>query len=1389
MKRALRIILIVLLVLGVAAFALRVYLRSSNLASRVASQLAAVYGGPVAVEAVEVGLRGSSLQGLKLFEEGDTSSSRPWLTAADIETDYSLWSYLKGKSLPEKLKITGAAVTLRFDRSGHSLTRFPKQKAAAGGKFPSLHVKQSRLVVQQEGRPDFVVEGINADLQTDGDHLVLTGDVADPVWGEWTLAGCLNRDRTRTRVTLKTRRNVHVTLAKLKSLPFVPPVTWKEVQLEGDTPGEIEFDSGPKNFSYRVTLHPVHTRVVVPVIQLVGRETHGTAVIDNGLVRLTDVEGLALGGTLRTTADFDFRGDGSRLNFRKVQAKRLKVASLPRSWKFPKVFGGRLTGEAHMLFLLHKGQVRTRGRGEGAITESKIGGKIIIGLHSGPRGFRFAQSNPSGGVRKPAPSAFPARNSHPVAFLPGPRLTMANPQPGPQGDGFLPGTIINRAAAGIGALSHGIARTGGRLAQGVAQAFQKSRRPRKKASRTVDVNLKLEDVDAALFVKGVGAKLPFHLTGHFSVQVKASIPLNSTGDLKSYRASGTLTSPRLTLGEVSLRRVRAHVTYAKGELRLDELSARVPARPGAPRQQRGGVGRPAPSAATIRGNASLSVVPLGDLTGRLTLANIPLSQAGIVVAALKQQLTGAFGGTFRASVPAKKLTDVAAWTASGQVTARDLQAFGLHGRDLTAKVALRNGTLSLTDASLVAEGTPVHSTVNLKLERPFRYHGRVELGGLDLATLRRLSPDFRPPISLAGNFGAKADVKGTLSPPTFQVAGTGTASGLALEGVKLQTVKFRWEIDPDRLKLSDLKARLYRGDLTGSAVVPLKKTAAGSVELRFNKMDVAALARAIPKNPVKVSGRASGTVQGTFPPASNKGERSLNLSLDMKAARLRIQGIPAERVTGSVAIRKGKVEYHLQGSTLGGRFKVEGAVPSQEERTTRTTKTTRTRTASPCPCCLFRPCLLAQTAPPRPDGRLTLEGIRLSRLWLVLGVQRFLGPLRGRVDLELDFRHEPPDLAPVGSGRVVLGNLRWGEAALAGNVRSDLVLTRKELRLQNLSGNLGRGVLDGQLALSLKAAGQGWFSLGLRGVEVSQLLGPWPDLARRFEGPLDARLRGTLGREWHGTAHLLLRRGKVFGLEVDEWRLPIDWAFAPGSGRGEVDLRENTASVALGRASSRASLSWGTGTRLEGELRFSNVSLRHLIRQFSESSHFATGKLSGRVEFSGSDLHSPADLTATINAKLSQARALSIPVLNQITPFLRGGISAATTFNSGDLRARLAGGVVRLQRFSLSSNVLRLIIEGTVTVPQGRLSLDVNAMTGQFGAGPVTRRLLSAVPLAGGVSLGVLQAATALLSPRLVHLRVTGTVRNPVVRFQPLLLLTEEAVRFFAGRSAGVPGL
>jgi hypothetical protein len=325
-------------------------------------------------------------------------------------------------------------------------------------------------------------------------------------------------------------------------------------------------------------------------------------------------------------------------------------------------------------------------------------------------------------------------------------------------------------------------------------------------------------------------------------------------------------------------------------------------------------------------------------------------------------------------------------------------------------------------------------------------------------------------------------------------------------------------------------------------------------------------------------------------------------------------------------------------------------------------------------------------------------------------------------------------------------------------------------------------VLRGRASFPRRSGDRGWFSVALDNVEAARLVAPWPVLAGRVEGPVNITLRGTLDHEWAGSGEVTLLRGRVLGVDVVDWRVPLDFVIAPSRGAGQINVRDTAAQVALGRLTGRASLSFDSVNRLEGIVRFNGVDLPTLLRQSTEQSQVGPGKITGRIDFAANDLRSINDLSATIEASLQQTQAMNYPVLQQIAPFLGPGQSS-TSFRNGDLRARLDRGVIRVQRLTLSGSTLQLFVDGTVTL-EGRLNLNVTANTGQLGYNPTFLRFLGVrIPAVGPIPVTVLLEATTYLSNRTIHLRVTGTLRSPVVQVEPVSLLSEEAVRFFINRT------
>ena len=91
-----------------------------------------------------------------------------------------------------------------------------------GGPMPHVRIDNGKLTLNQDGRPPMVIQGIKADLTSDGGDLKAAGAVADPFWGDWSLDGSFKDESGAVDLTLAAKE-VEVDAARLKGLPFVAP--------------------------------------------------------------------------------------------------------------------------------------------------------------------------------------------------------------------------------------------------------------------------------------------------------------------------------------------------------------------------------------------------------------------------------------------------------------------------------------------------------------------------------------------------------------------------------------------------------------------------------------------------------------------------------------------------------------------------------------------------------------------------------------------------------------------------------------------------------------------------------------------------------------------------------------------------------------------------------------------------------------------------------------------------------------------------------------------------------------------------------------------------------------------------------------------------------------
>ena len=177
----------------------------------------------------------------------------------------------------------------------------------------------------------------------------------------------------------------------------------------------------------------------------------------------------------------------------------------------------------------------------------------------------------------------------------------------------------------------------------------------------------------------------------------------------------------------------------------------------------------------------------------------------------------------------------------------------------------------------------------------------------------------------------------------------------------------------------------------------------------------------------------------------------------------------------------------------------------------------------------------------------------------------------------------------------------------------------------------------------------------------------------------------------------------------------------------------------------------------------------------------AAGTIQGKLQFSGRDVKSLDQLSASLDGTLVHSRAQGIPIVRDLVPFLPVAATGAF-FDRGELKARMDRGVIRVNRLSMSNALMMVLIEGTISL-QGKLDMEATARTGNLSVLPESMRNMGLrMPAIGAVPLEMISQVTNTLAAGILHFKIQGTYKDPIVRSVPLTLLTEEALRFFLGR-------
>ncbi|MGH7140095.1 MAG: AsmA-like C-terminal region-containing protein, partial [Pirellulales bacterium] len=546
---------------------------------------------------------------------------------------------------------------------------------------------------------------------------------------------------------------------------------------------------------------------------------------------------------------------------------------------------------------------------------------------------------------------------------------------------------------------------------------------------------------------------------------------------------------------------------------------------------------------------------------------------------------------------------------------------------------------------------------------------------------------------------------------------------------------------------------LYSGRIEGDAEIPLQGDNAGHVDFNWHAINLGQFITDVARLPVTLRGTLAGKLHIGVPAGKLAEVMAWNVDASFDTSPLVARAQRLGELHGRLTYGNRQVDYRLNGELLRGTLELAGRW---------------------------------QPSPP-PQANAVNEGhfqwtdARLEALTPLLAAQRTLDSLTGLVSINLRYRHDEQTGTPTGAGDLKIDGVRLNGEPLFDELRGIIRLAADRLEVTNADATLAGGALTASGYAFLDPRRRGLFRITVGNADIAQLLAPWPKSGSQMRGVIDAQLEGFFGggRPMVVTGTMAMSRGRAGGIEFDSLRVPVHGTIDPASGRGTFELHGITGQIAHGRLTGDFDVALASGLGLNGRGKFAKIDLRTLLQESGSTSRLASGKITGNYTLGGRNVRTPNDLTGTFDATLRDTQAMSLPIFERALPYLTGGVSGSTTFDDGTVRGSLARGVIRVDRFSLSSGSAQIFAQGNVTLA-GRLDLNVTVNTGQLNVPRRTLSLLaSRILLVAAPPIGLLVNVTQFLSNQVINLEVTGTVRSPTIRIRPLNLLGQEAAQFF----------
>lgn len=900
-------------------------------------------------------------------------------------------------------------------------------------------------------------------------------------------------------------------------------------------------------------------------------------------------------------------------------------------------------------------------------------------------------------------------------------------------------------------------------------------------------NWRFEEIDLKTLqsrLAWIGIELPVRAEGRATVDLKLSVPLNGLRQPKAYRGEGKLKLLDVSVDDVEFESLDAELELRDGIATLRKLSVR---------QAEGHLTGSAEvdvgsSPQSFRVQAELEgwdIEPIASLLRRFGIGG-------------ERQITGVIDGELDLQGNLEGLQDANTYSADGEVVVQSLRI----GDSVPWRINIGRFTMSDGQATLesLRVDSKAHPNFFANADGKVNYAETLSLVASGAANdvpcseiLGLIDPesadwiegkvDFRGEVQI--DMGEERDLrlaaKAAIASPSLKVLGLDcgliehdialtektlslrprSSAGAVREGVLIEELRCEYEFGDERTKIDQLELLAFGGELRGSVGIANQDAGTHKASLRWRGI----------RPRVQVSKIAGSVATGTFDGSVEWEVAATHLSnpsfhrgtIDAACQDLRIGPESIGSVEVSLKSEPSLLRAELNGKVLGGEVSVEAQAQTTPE-------------------------LTWADIPSRASiGPIRLRDLSLRDLLSVSTGQtsRYEAKVGGEVRLGVgDFENA--------TVTATLAGLRNREKLIADGIEVELAVSQNRIVIGSLDGRLANGLLVGNGHWSLTG--------GKRVLQIRLIRADAGRSLRAVSAEYDNLIQGAIstdltiaggGEEILGTllvsGSFEMHDGILAGVPIGESHGPVLASIDLNSIRWKAHFPRIQSRFAHGKISGDLRLRSAAGSpssiQMESLWRVSHVDFQRLLSQYVGTTTLGRGDLSGKLQLSGRDISSIADIGGDFRFQLSGTDAAAVPGLSRAGALLGASALVGVRFERGEVAGSVSRGNLFLEAFQLLSDRVAVNGSGRVGLLDNRMDINAMLLTGDFHGqnailGTLGRNVvLQAIPVV---------EINRLLSNRAVVVDLGGTLQSPIVQLLPGETLRVNSGRFLTEEALGL---